>query len=269
MMVKRTNFDYNGAASMITMMGPSDNSLPITMNITQDQDNHFTGKDLFGGSTTHIAAFGFTSSGAKSAADAYILTLHDSGKPVEATKTVLLDSSTAPIWLNTADDGRVFLSELQSIAVTMGRYFTTANQPAAGNYGSDGAPVFTFVDGNFILPPGKKGGGLLVVTGTCEIQKDAECDGLILVLGDDPSGTASKFIVTTAGHAKIYGAIVIAPFHRTATVGTDFLGPVFDTSLGGHDAEFKYDSGEVRDAIYTIPSRVVGVHEGWTTVPSS
>jgi len=269
MMVKRTDFDYNDAASMITMMGPSDNSLPITMNITQDSDNHFTGKDLFGGSSTHIAAFGFTSSGAQSAADAYILTLHSSGKPVEATKTVLLDGSTAPIWLKTADDGRVFLSELQSFAVNMGRYFTTANQPAAGNYGTDGAPVFTFVDGNFILPPGKKGGGLLVVTGTCEIQKDAEWDGLILVLGDDPLGTASKFIVTTAGHAKVYGAIVIAPFHRSATVGTDFLGPVFDTSLGGHDAEFKYDSGEVRDAIYTIPPRVVGIHEGWTTVPAS
>lgn len=269
MMVKRTDFDYNDAASMITMIAPSNNSAPITMNITQDQDNHFTGKDLFAGSTTNIAAFGLTSSGAQSAADAYILTLHNSGKPVEATKTVLLDSSTAPSWLQTADDGRVFVSELQSFAVTMGRYFTTANQPAAGTYGSDTVPVFTFVDGNFILPPGKKGGGLLVVTGTCEIQKDAEWDGLILVLGDDPSGNASKFILTQAGHAKIYGALIIAPFHRTATVGTDFLGPVFDTSLGGHDSEFKYDSGEVRDAIYTLPSRVVGVHEGWTTVPAS
>jgi hypothetical protein len=278
MMVRRTPFDYNNAASTIAMIGPSDNSAPITMNITQDSDNHFTGKDSFGGSTTHIAAFGFTSSAAQSAADAYILTLHSSGKPVEATKTVLITSTPSPspspavdtsppVWLATADDTRVFLNDLQSVAVTMGRYFTTANQPAAGNYGTDGAPVFTFVDGNFILPPGKKGGGLLVVTGTCEIQKDAEWDGLILVLGDDPLGTASKFKLTTDGHAKIYGALVIAPFHRTATVGTDFLGPVFDTSLGGHDAEFKYDSGEVRDAIYTIPSRVVGVHEGWTTTP--
>lgn len=269
MMVKRTAFDYNDAASAITMIGPADNSAAITLNMTQDQDNHFTGNDLFSGSTTLISAFGFTSSAAKSTADAFILTLHNSGKPVESPKTVLLTSDTVPIWLKTADDGRVFLNDLQSIAVTMGRYFTTANQPAAGTYGTDGAPVFTFVDGNFILPPGKKGGGLLVVTGTCEIQKDAEWDGLILVLGDDPSGTASKFIVTTAGHAKVYGAIVIAPFRRAGAVGTDFLGPVFDTSLGGHDAEFKYDSGEVRDAIYTIPTRVIGVHEGWTTVPTS
>jgi hypothetical protein len=281
MIVKRTVFDYNDAAAAITMVGPPDNSAPITMNITQDSDNHFTGKDQFGGSTTHIAAFGFTSSGAQAAADAYILTLHSGGKPVEATKTVLLTNSTPspspspsvntspPPWLASADDARAFLGELQSIAVSMGRYYTTSNQPAAGTYGTDGAPVFTFVDGNFTVPGGKKGGGLLVVTGTLEIQKDAEWDGLILVLGDDPSGNASKFKLTTDGHAKIYGALVIAPFHRIGTSPIPFLGPVFDTSLGGHDAEFKYDSGEVRDAIYTIPPKVVGVHEGLTTVPTN
>ncbi len=269
MIVKRTTFDYNEAASMITMVGPADNSAPITMSITQDKDKQFTGHDTFSGSSTAIAAFGFTSSGAQSAADAYILTLHDNGKPVESTKTVLLDGTNTPTWLQTADDARMFLSELQSQAVTMGRYFTTASPPAANNYGSDSVPVFTFVDGNFTIPAGKKGGGLLVVTGTLEIQKDAEFQGLILVMGDDPSGTASKFKLTNDGHAKIYGALVIAPFRRVATAGTPFLGPVFDISTGGHDAEFKYDSGEVRDAIYTIPPRVVGVHEGWTVVPSS
>jgi hypothetical protein len=269
MIVKRTVFDYNEAAAAITMVGPPDNSAPITMNITQDSDNHFTGDDLLSTSTTVISAFGFTSSGAQSAADAYILTLHSGGKPVQAPKTVLMDSTTTPPWLASADDTRTFLAELQSIAVSMGRYYTTSNQPAAGTYGTDGAPVFTFVDGNFTVPGGKKGGGLLVVTGTLEIQKDAEWDGLILVLGDDPSGNASKFKLTTDGHAKIYGALVIAPFHRVGTSPIPFLGPVFDTSLGGHDAEFKYDSGEVRDAIYTIPPKVVGVHEGFVTVPTS
>jgi hypothetical protein len=130
-------------------------------------------------------------------------------------------------------------------------------------------PAFTFVDGNFTIPAGTKGGGLLVVTGTFEMQKDAEWNGLVLVLGDDPSGNASKFKLTNSGHAKLYGALVIAPFHRSGTSPFSFLGPVFDLSTGGHDAEFKYDSGEVRDAIYTLPSRVVGIHEGWTTVPSS
>jgi len=269
MIVKRTVFDYNDAAAAITMVGPPDNSAPISMNITQDQDNHFTGDDLLSGSTADIAAFGFTSSGAQSAADTYILTLHNSGKPVQAPKTVLLDGNSTPPWLASGDDARAFLAELQSIALTMGRYFTTSSPPAAGTYGTDGAPVFTFVDGNFVVPSGKKGGGLLVVTGTLEIQKDAEWDGLILVLGDDPLGNASKFILTTAGHAKVYGALVIAPFHRVGTSPIFFLSPVFDTSLGGHDAEFKYDSGEVRDAIYTIPPKVIGVHEGLTVVPSN
>jgi hypothetical protein len=267
MMVKHTTFDYNDAAATIVMVGPSDNSAPITLNMTQDGDKQFTGKDLLAGSTTHIASFGFTSSGAQSAADSYILTLHDSGKPVDVTKTLLLDGTNTPPWVSSADDARVFVTELQAIAVSMGRYFTTASPPAAGAYGTDTAPVFTFVDGNFTVPGGKKGGGLLVVTGTLEIQKDAEWDGLILVMGDDPLGNVSKFKLTTAGHAKIYGAMVIAPFHRIATVGTPFLGPFFDTSLGGHDSEFKYDSGEVRDAIYTLPPRVVGVHEGLTIAP--
>ncbi len=269
MMVKHTTLDYNDAPATIVMVGPSDNSAPITLNMTQDGDKQFTGKDLFGGSTTQIASFGFTSSGAQSTANSYILTLHDSGKPVADTKALLLDSTNIPTWISTADDAGVFLTELQSIAVSMGRYFTTASPPAAGAYGTDGAPVFTFVDGNFTIPPGKKGGGLLVVTGTLEIQKDAEWDGFILVLGDDPLGNASKFKLTTLGHAKIYGAMIIAPFHRSATVGSPFLGPSFDTSLGGHDSEFKYDSGEVRDAIYTLPPRVVGVHEGLTVAPPS
>jgi hypothetical protein len=269
MIVKHTTFDYDDAAAAITMVGPSDNSAPITMNITQDGDRHFTGHDEYSGSSAAIAAFGFTSAGAQTAADAYIATLHDNGKPVESTKTVLMDGTNTPTWLQTADDARVFLAELQVQAVMMGRYFTTANPPAVNTYGTDSAPVFTFVDGNFTVPSGKKGGGLLVVTGTFEMQKDAVWDGLVLVMGDDPSGNASKFKLTQDGHAKLYGALVIAPFRRVATAGTPFLGPVFDIGAGGHDAEFKYDSGEVRDAIYTIPPRVVGVHEGWTVVPSS
>ncbi len=269
MMVKRTTFDYNEAASTVTLVGPSDNSAPITLSITQDKDKQFTGHDNFSGSTTAIAAFGFTSSGAQSAGDAYIATLHDGGKPVESTKTVLLDGTNTPPWLQTADDARYFLAELQSLAVMMGRYFTTASPPAVDTYGSDSTPVFTFVDGNFTVPSGKKGGGLLVVTGTLEIQKDAVWDGLILVLGDDPSGNASKFKLTNDGHAKVYGALVIAPFRRAATAGTPFLGAVFDIGAGGHDAEFKYDSGEVRDAIYTLPPRVIGMHEGSIVVPSS
>jgi hypothetical protein len=270
MMVRRTPFDYNSAASAIAMIGPPDNSAPITMNVSvQDKDKQFTGHDVFSGSTATIAGFGFSSTGAKSDADAIIALLHDGGKPVETTKTVLLDSSNTPVWLKTADDTRIFLADLQTVAMTTGRYFTTASPPAVGNYGTDAVPAFTFVDGNFTIPAGTKGGGLLVVTGTFEMQKDAEWNGLVLVLGDDPSGNASKFKLTNSGHAKLYGALVIAPFHRSGTSPFSFLGPVFDLSTGGHDAEFKYDSGEVRDAIYTLPSRVVGIHEGWTTVPSS
>ncbi|GEM_PF-423436 len=268
MMVKHTPFDYNDAAAAITMVGPADNSAPITLNMTQDGDKQFTGKDLYAGSTTQIASFGFTSSGAQTTASNFIQTMHDSGKPVADTKTLLLDGTNTPPWLATADDARAMLAELQLNAINMGRYYTSSSPPANGTYGDDTHPYFTFVDGNFTIPSGQKGGGLLVVTGTLEMQKDARWDGLILVMGDDLSGNAAKYKLTQNGHGKVYGAMIIAPFHRTATVGSPFLGPSFDTSAGGHDAEFKYDSGEVRDAIYTLPPRVVGVHEGLTIVPA-
>jgi hypothetical protein len=268
MLVKRTPFDYDNAAAAISLIGPSDNSSPITLNITQDKDKQFTGHDEYSGSSTAIAAFGLTSAGAKTTADNYIATLHDGGKPVESTKTVLLDSSNTPSWLQTADDARLFLKDLQSFATSMGRYYTSASPPAVDTYGSDSTPLFTFVDGNFTIPQGKKGGGLLVVTGTFEMQKDAQWYGLVLVMGDDLSGNAAKFKLTNDGHAKVFGAMIIAPFGRTAATGSPFLGPSFDIGLGGHDAEFKYDSGEVRDAIYTLPPKVIGIHEGWTVTPS-
>jgi hypothetical protein len=67
------------------------------MNVSvQDKDKQFTGHDVFSGSTATIAGFGFSSTGAKSDADAIIALLHDGGKPVETTKTVLLDSSNTP-----------------------------------------------------------------------------------------------------------------------------------------------------------------------------
>jgi hypothetical protein len=179
-------------------------------------------------------------------------------KAVDDTKTVQVTNSD--VWLKTADDTRVLLLELKSQALSMGRYFTTGNPPAAGTYGADSTPLFTFVDGNFTVPDGKKGGGLLVVTGTLELQGTGSWDGLILVLGDDPAGNAAKFKITGNKNAFIHGAMVIAPFHQLATAPIPFLSPSFDNSLGG-DTIFQYDSGEVRDAIYTLPPRVIGFHE--------
>lgn len=256
MLVKRITFEYSTPAEVL-MVGPADNSAPMTLALGQDKDHAYSGKDTFDKSSAKIPAFGFAAPADQSAADTYIAGLHNP-KAVDDIKTLLVSGSDN--WLQTADDTRVLLAELKTHALAMGRYFTSATPPTAGTYGSNGSPVFTFVDGNFTVPDGKKGGGLLVVTGALELQGTALWDGLILVLGDDLTGNPAGFRITGNKNAQIHGAIVIAPFHRTAAPGSPFLSPTFDNTLGG-DTVFQYDSGEVRDAIYTLPPRVVGAHE--------
>ena len=270
MMVKHTMIDYNDAAATVLMVGGSS---AMTLKATQDKDHAYSGDDLFTGSTVLINAFGFTTSSDKSAADTFIATLHNAGGPVttaNGSKTILLDGTNTPTWLASADDAHVLLNELLQTAQNMGRYFTTASPPAVNTYGTDTAPVFTFVDGDFTVPDGKKGGGLLVVTGTLTFAGTGSWDGFILCLGNSPTGTSANFKVTLNKNAYLHGAMIIAAFDRTQAIGlgSPFLAPAFDNTAGG-DTIFQYDSSEVRDAIYTLPSRVVGVHEGLTVTPPS
>jgi hypothetical protein len=265
MIVKHTTFDYDTKATTL-VVGPTNNSAAMHFNFTQNHDHAYSGNDLYSGSTAFINGFGFTSSNDKATADAFIPTI-DGGKEVDTPKTVLIDSTTIPDWLATADDARAFLADLQNLAVAMNRYYTSASPPVAPNFGDDNHSYFTFVDGDFTIPDGKKGGGLLVVTGTCTLAGGAQFFGLILSMGDSPTGAASKFQVTLNKNAVLKGALVIAPFHRTDGPGSNFLAPYFDNSLGG-DTIFQYDSGRVRDAIYTLAPRVVGIHEGDVKTPS-
>ena len=268
MMVKHTMLDYDRAAATVLLVG--NNSYPMNLKISQDKDKAYSGDDLFGGSTTLINAIGFTASNDKTAGDTYIATLHDGGKPVlsaaNGTKAILLTSTNTPSWLATADDARDLLAEMQVAAKASGRYFTTASPPAAGNYGDDGHAKFTFIDGDFTVPDGKKGGGMLVVTGTLTFAGTGSWDGFILCMGNSPAGTNANFKVTGNKNAFLHGAMIIAAFDRYGATGSPFLSPTFDNTAGG-DTIFQYDSGEVRDAIYTLPPHVVGVHEGWTVTP--
>jgi len=268
MMVKHTPIDYDNAQATVLLVGS--NSSPMNLKISQDKDKAYSGDDLFSGSTTLINGIGFTAANDKTAGDAVIAALHNSGGPVltggNGAKDVLLDSTNTPVWLSSTDDGKALLAQLQIIAVANSRYFTTASPPAAGNYGDDGHSKFTFVDGDFTVLDGKRGGGLLVVTGTLTFAGTGSWDGFILCLGNSPAGTSANFKVTGNKNAFLHGALIIAPFDRSAAVGSPFLAPSFDNQYGG-DTIFQYDSGEVRDAIYTMPPYVVGIHEGWTVTP--
>jgi hypothetical protein len=162
MMVKHTPIDYDNAQATVLMVG--NNSSPMNLKIAQDHDKAYSGDDLYSGSTTLINGIGFTASNDKTAGDAVIAALHDSGKPVltggNGAKDILLDSTNTPVWLSSPEDAKALLAQLQIIAVANSRYFTTATPPAAGNYGDDGHSKFTFVDGDFTVPDGKKGGGV-------------------------------------------------------------------------------------------------------------
>jgi hypothetical protein len=174
MIVKRTPFDYNEAAATVTLVGPANNSAPITMNMTQDGDKQFSGNDKFSGSTALIAAFGFTSSGAQSTANTYIATLHDSGKPVETPKTLLLDGSTTPSWVSTADDARVFLAELR-VRRSDG---TLLHYGKSAAYHERRFSTGTFRSG-FSVPSAR--GRRTTGCDRRSRSKDAEWDGLVLV----------------------------------------------------------------------------------------
>jgi hypothetical protein len=268
MMVKHVPIDYDNAQATVLLVGS--NSSPMTLKITQDKDKAYSGDDLFSGSTTLINGIGFTASNDKTAGDTAIAALHNGGAPVltggNGAKDVLLDSTNTPVWLSSPEDAKALLAQLQIIAVANSRYFTTTTPPAAGNYGDDGHSKFTFVDGDFTVPDGKKGGGVLVVTGTLTFAGSAGWDGFVLCLGNSPAGTSANFKVTGNKPAFLHGALIIAAFDRSSPVGSPFLAPSFDNQMGG-DTIFQYDSGEVRDAIYTMPPYVVGIHEGWTVTP--
>jgi hypothetical protein len=161
-------------------------------------------------------------------------------------------NSDLPYFLQSADNARAFLNELQLQAVSTHRYFTSS--PA--DFGTDANPKFTFIDGDATLV---EGAGLLVVTGTLTSDGNTGFKGIILVLGKgvyERSGT---------GHSDTLGAIVVASFERTwpSSENNDphpFLSPVFNTT-GGGTGTTRYDSNEVTRALAANGLRSLGVRE--------
>jgi hypothetical protein len=176
--------------------------------------------------------------------------LATTGQVTGAPPVVQVAVSTLPSWLQTADNARTQLNQLESVAKSQRRYFTTDTPPT--NFGSSTNPLLTFVNGDVDLPTGG-GGGLLVVTGTLTLRGSSEFDGLILVLG------GGQIIRDGGGSGTTLGAIALARFDRYAT-GSPFLPPTFNSN-GSGASSVRFDPTSVNRALGLTGRRVYGVSE--------
>lgn len=227
--IRRTTFDYTAPAML--MMRGADDCTAMTFSIGESNAKDYSGHDNSG--STILPAFGSTCDG-----DLAIEQASDGKETVDDPKAAKIDISALPVWLQTANEARLFLAEQKADAVTQDRYFTSFDGNAEG---------FTFVDGDCDLDGGS---GLLIVTGTLSMKGNPNFDGLILVLGE---GRVER---DGGGNGDIFGAMAVARFNDTG----GFLPPFFDTD-GGGNSTMKYDSTALRRAMNTTGPRVLGIHE--------
>ena len=97
--------------------------------------------------------------------------------------------------------------------------------------------LFTFIDGDATLP-NEGGRGLLIVTGTLNINGSTPFEGLVLVLGD---GVINR---SGGGNGVTLGAFVLAKFGSTG----GFLNPSF-TSSGSGNSTLQLDRSKVQRAL--------------------
>jgi hypothetical protein len=239
MIVQKTFFEFD-AQAMLLMRG-ADDGTAMSFDIGDSNSKLYTGHDnatLVG----NLPTFGVTHAADKVVADDAIT----KGATVEEVATQIVPFDEMPSWLQTADNARAFLDELQLAARSMGRYFTSFS----GFAGTTASPKFTFVNGNATLDGGA---GLMVVTGNLIMNGNPTFSGVILVLGE---GTINR---DGGGNGNVLGSIYVAKFARSWPSAENgqphpFLAPAFYTS-GGGTANLKYDSAWVekaRDAVGDI-----------------
>ena len=226
MIVQKTYFDFTPNA-MLVMRG-SDAGIAMTFDIGSSGAKFYTGHDN-ASAVASLPTFGVTHAADKVVADNAIT----KGATVEEVSTQIVANSDLPPWLQTADKARAFLTDMQLVARSMGRYVTSLS----GVAGTEAEPKFTFVDGNASLDGGA---GLLIVTGNLLLNGNPTFKGIILVLGE---GSISR---DGGGSGKIWGSIYVAKFARTWPAAENglahpFRAPAFHTD-GAGTSDLKYDS---------------------------
>lgn len=239
MVVQKTAFDFDPDA-MLLIRG-ADSGAAATFDIGTSAAKFYSGHDN-AAAEPNLPTLGVTS-----VVDVGVVTdAITKGATVEDEKLRLVAIADLPAWLHTADAARTFLNEMQMVARSMGRYFTSLN----GMAGSTASPAYTFVNGNVTLDGGA---GLLIVTGNLTLNGNAVFNGTVLVLGE------GRITRDGGGNGTILGSVYIAKFERSWPASENglshpFLAPVVNIG-GGGTANFRYDSNWVqksRDALGDI-----------------
>jgi hypothetical protein len=247
MVVQKVSFDFEPDAMLLVRSADDGSLVNMTFDIGNSAAKLYTGHDNAAVSAD-LPAFGVTSAGDLGVANDAIT----KGATVQDPKTYLVDVADLPPWLATADDARVFLNDMQIVARSMGRYFTSLS----GMSGTTTTPAFTFVNGNATLDGG---GGLLIVTGNLVLNGNAVFNGIILVLGQ---GSVNR---DGGGNGTILGSVYVARFARSWPSSENglphpFLAPTVNIG-GGGTANFKYDSNWVQRAKDALGDIVRDVRE--------
>jgi hypothetical protein len=240
MLLSRFAFDFTPVTT-ITLRSADDGTLSGFAAGSSSQYT-YTGFDNAGGQ--NLPAFGVTSTTDYLSVTPQIVAGQETGSP-SALQQVSL--SALPSWLQTADGARTLVSQLRSVAQSTNSYYTTASPPAT--FGTQAQPQFTFVDGDAALSPAG-GAGLLVVTGTLNLDGSSAFDGLILVLG------TGQVVRSGGGNGTTLGSMVVAKFGNSG----NFTAPTFQSN-GSGTSDIKYDSDWVRRALATPGLRVMAVGE--------
>jgi hypothetical protein len=229
MVIQKTEFNFNPNA-MLLMRG-SESGIKMNFDIGNSNAKYYSGHDNAGGGTD-LPTFGVTSGTDNTEANDAIT----KGATVADQKVATIGAGSLPSFLQTTEGptgARAFLNDMQAIARSMGRYYSSFN----GYAGSEANPQFTFVNGNCVLDGGA---GMLVVTGDLVMNGNPSFKGIILVLGE---GTINR---NGGGNGNIFGTIYVARFARSWPASENgqphpFLAPSFYTN-GGGTAELRYDS---------------------------
>jgi hypothetical protein len=226
MIVQKTQFEFEPDATLV--MRGSDAGIGMTFDIGTSASKFYTGHD---NATVkpNLPTFGVTHAADKVIADDAIT----KGATVEEVSTQIVPINELPSWLQTADNARAFLTDMQLVARSMGRFFTSLN----GVAGTEASPKLTFVNGNATL---EGGAGILIVTGTLNLNGNPTFKGIILVLGD------GVILRDGGGSGNIWGSIYVARFARSWPAAENglshpFLAPRFVTD-GAGTSNLKYDS---------------------------
>ena len=239
-LLSRFAFDFTPVTT-ITLRSADDGSISSFAAGNSSQYT-YTGFDNAGGQ--NLPAFGVTSTTDYLSVTPQIVVGQETGSP-SALQQVSL--STLPSWLQTADGARTLVNQLRTVAQSTNSYYTTASPPST--FGTQSQPQFTFVDGDAALSPAG-GAGLLVVTGTLNLDGSSAFDGLILVLG------TGHIVRSGGGNGVTLGSMVVASFGNSG----NFTAPTFQSN-GSGTSDIKYDSDWVRRALASPGLRVMAIGE--------